>query len=104
MAKTTSGVAPGTCIHRGPAALPRQGESPPEQARNDGRAMTSKERRSARMTDGFSHGPRTLPGNIDETRIVGNLFEDREEALGFGEHLALEVAFHLQERIVYSQP
>src|SRR4029077_11697007 len=58
---------------------------------------------SALMSDTLGEGSGALAGNVHESRIPGDLVEDREDALGLRQEAAVEIGFELQQSVIDSQ-
>ena len=57
----------------------------------------------ALVADTLGEETGTLAGDFDELRVRGDLVEDGEGALWFGEELAIQIGFELQECVVDAQ-
>ena len=55
---------------------------------------------SGRVTDSLGEGAGALAGYIDEAVVGGNLVEEGEKALGFGEDTFGEIGVELEESVV----
>src|SRR5712691_4226119 len=55
------------------------------------------------IADAFGEGARALPCYIHKARVVGDLIQHWNDALGFRQQLAVQVGFELQQRIIDAQ-
>src|SRR6266571_4944529 len=55
------------------------------------------------IADAFGEGARALPGYVHKARVVGDLIQHWNDALGFRQQLAVQVGFELQQRIIDAQ-
>ena len=55
------------------------------------------------MADAFGYGTSALAGDVDKAGVVRDLVQGRQGTLRFGQELAVQVRFELQQRVVDSQ-